>query len=139
MFEGATNVGDAPLGGEATYHASTETYVITGSGADIYGETDAFYYVWRQVEGDMILTADVAFADTTGNHHKKAGWMVRGSLAPDAPYADAIVHADGLISLQYWKVAGGATQEVMSAVRAPATIRLERAGDLVCHEGAWRL
>ena len=130
MFEGQTNVGDAPLGGSVAYDAGAAVYRITGSGEDIDGTSDAFYYVWREAVGDVVLTADVAFEGTGGHQYRKAGWMVRGGLEPDAPYADALVHGDGLIALQYRETAGGPTQEVLSAVRAPATIRLERTGDL---------
>src|SRR5262249_13660525 len=51
-------------------------------------------------------------------------------LEPDAPYADAVVHADGLISLQYRPTKGGATQEIQAPLKAPAALRLERTGDL---------
>ncbi len=35
MFEGETNVGDAPLEGSVQYRAGSDTYRVTGSGADI--------------------------------------------------------------------------------------------------------
>ena len=130
MFEGETNVGAAPLGGSVHYDASSQIYRITGSGEDIYGTRDAFYYAWRKASGDVILSADVAFEGETGHQYRKAGWMVRGSLAEDAAYVDALVHGDGLIVLQWRAEAGGETAEVQSAVRAPASVRLERTGDL---------
>jgi Tol biopolymer transport system component len=72
----------------------------------------------------------VSFTDTQGQPHRKGGWVVRQSLEPDSPYADAIVHGDGLIALQYRLVKGGPTLEIRSPVKAPATVRLERTGDL---------
>ncbi len=74
MFEGQTNVGDAPLGGTVAFDAGEAVYRITGSGEDIYGESDAFYYVWREAVGDVVLTADVAFEGTGGHPYRKAGW-----------------------------------------------------------------
>lgn len=130
LFEGETNVGGSALGGSALYDAQSETYTVTGSGEDIYGTRDEFYYVWRQVQGDLSLTAEVAFDDTTGHMYRKAGWMVRSSLEDDAAYVDALVHADGLIALQYRLEKGGETHEVLSVARAPAVIRLERTADL---------
>ena len=130
MFQGATNIGDSSLGGSAAFDDENATYRITGSGADIYGTSDEFYFVWREATGDMVLSADVAFEGDGGHQYRKAGWMIRGSLASNAAYADALVHGDGLIALQYRSVDGGPTAEVISAVRAPATIRLERTGDL---------
>ena len=45
--------------------------------------------------------------------------MVRQGLDADAPYADAVLHADGLISLQYRLVKGGETQEIKSPIKGP--------------------
>ena len=112
MFEGQTNVGDPEHAGVVQYEASQGVYRITGGGENMWDSTDAFYYAWRQVEGDVTLTTDVALMGEGENEHRKAGWMVRGSLEPDAAYADAVVHGNGLISLQYRETAGGPTQEV---------------------------
>lgn len=130
IFEGTANVGEPALGGEASYDARTRTYTVTGSGEDIYGTRDEFYYVWSRVEGDLSLVAELEFAESDGHDYRKAGWMIRSSLEDDAPYVDALVHGDGLIALQYRTKPGGETHEVLSVARAPATIRLERTGDL---------
>lgn len=130
VFENQTHVGNASLGGSASYLAQEDAYLITGSGENMWFAEDDFYFVWQQVSGDLALTTDVRWEAEGGNPHRKAGWVVRGGLEPDDPYADAVVHGDGLISLQYRATKGGPTQEVQSAVRAPATLRLERHGDL---------
>ncbi len=130
MFEGESNVGGAPLGGDLVYDATDESYTITGSGADIYGERDEFYYVWRRASGDLVMNADITFADTSGHLFKKAGWMIRASLADDSPYVDALVHGDGLIALQYREQKGGPTREILSGIRAPASLWLERTDSL---------
>ena len=129
-FEGATDVGNAQPKGSVRFDPGRREYRITGGGENMWGTRDAFHYVWRRLSGDLVLTTDVTFAETEGNAHRKAGWVVRQGLEPDAPYADAIVHADGLISLQYRLVKGGPTLEVRSPVKGPATVRLERTGDL---------
>ena len=130
MFEGQTTVGNAPLGGSASYDSGTATYTVTGSGANIYGREDAFHFLWKKVSGDLVLTTDTEFVTVGGHAHKKAGWMVRADLSPDAIYADAMVHGDSLIVLQYRTETGGITKEVQSAIRGSATMQLERTGDL---------
>jgi Tol biopolymer transport system component len=40
-----------------------------------------------------------------------------------------MVHGDGLISMQFRRVAGGQTDEVQAPVRNPASVRLQRTGD----------
>lgn len=130
IFEGTANVGDAPLGGGMLFDRNTDTYIITGSGADIYGASDEFFFVWKEVAGDLVLQANVEFEDTTGHQYRKAGWMVRESLDADAAYVDALIHADGLIALQWRSETGGLTREVTTPVRAPASLRLERTENL---------
>jgi len=129
-FEGATDVGEAQPKGSVRFDPGSREYRITGGGENMWGARDAFRYVWRRLSGDLTLSSEVSFPETAGNAHRKAGWVVRQGLEADSPYADAIVHADGLIALQYRLVKGGPTLEVRSPVKGPATIRLERTGDL---------
>ena len=129
-FEGRTDIGAPERKGSAEYDAAESRYLVTGGGENMWGSGDAFHFVWSLVAGDLDLTADIAIKSAAGNPHRKAGWMVRQSLDPDSPYADAVVHADGLISLQYRLKAGGPTFEAQAAVRAPAAIKLQRDGDV---------
>jgi len=129
-FEAETDVGDVQHKGSVQYNPRTQQYQITGSGRNMWETEDAFHFVWRQLSGDLVLNTSVAFLGT-GQEHRKAGWIVRQSLEADSPYADAIVHADGLISLQYRQIKGGPTLEVQSSVKAAwAGVQLERNGDL---------
>ena len=129
-FDGQSDVGAVGLSGSVSYNTRSDTYRITGSGENIWDEADAFHFAWHQVEGDLALTTDVQWIGSGSHEHRKAGWMVRGGLEENAPYADVVVHGDGLIALQYRQVAGGPTLEVQSGVSAPAAIRLERDGHL---------
>jgi WD40 repeat protein len=130
MFEGATDVGKVSHAGSVELRPDRREYVISGRGANIWGNEDAFHFVWRKWTGDVALTATVRWQGEGRNPHRKAGWMMRQSLDADAPYVDAVVHGDGLTSLQYRKVRGGPTEEIQSPIPAPAAIRLERHGDI---------
>jgi TolB protein len=129
-FTESTDIGSSPLSGSYEFDASTDEYRITGSGENMWNEKDAFFYAWRKAAGDLVLTADVELVGEGKNAHRKAGWVVRGGLEPGDPYADFMVHGDGLISQQYRQVAGGPTLGVQAAVTAPASLRLERTGNL---------
>src|SRR4051812_18936372 len=128
-FEAETDVGGAQPG-VTKFDPARKEFRITGAGENMWEARDAFHYVWKRASGDLSASTDVSFAEKTGNEHRKGGWVVRQGLEPDAPYADAIVHADGLLSLQYRLVKGGPTLEVQSPIRGPATVKLERTGDL---------
>jgi TolB protein len=128
-FEGQTDVGNTARSGSADYAAARKEYRVAGGGANMWWTTDAFHFVWRRMSGDLTLSADVRLLGQGSQPHRKAGWVVRQGLQPDSPYVSAVVHGDGLTSLQYREVKGGPTLEVRSALVAPPMIRLQRRGD----------
>jgi TolB protein len=129
-FDDHGDVGAVGAAGSVAIDPKTGDYHVTGAGDNVWGTKDAFHFVWRKVGGDASLTADVRFDGEGKNAHRKACLMVRQSLDADAPYADVAVHGDGLISLQFRREKGGPTQEIKSKVKAPATVRLAREGDV---------
>ncbi len=135
-FEKSGDVGAVERKGSVEYDSGASTYRVTGSGANVWGASDAFHFLWRNASGDISITADLEWVTAGGNAHKKAGPMLRAGLDPDDPYADLVAHADGLIALQYRRIKGGLTHEIRTSVRAPATLRLERHGDVISAEVA---
>jgi endoglucanase len=131
LFSGETEVGEVRQPGATVFDQGRGEYRVTGGGENIWGVADAFHYAWLQVAGDADLTADIRFVGDGRHEHRKAGLMLRASLDADAPYVNATVHGDGLVSLQYRQARGGETQEVKAALGAvPATLRLARRGDV---------
>jgi hypothetical protein len=129
-FESATDVGNPALKGSTTFDSGRGEYRITGGGANIWADRDEFHFVWRKLSGNVTMTATMKFVGTGGAAHRKAGLMLRASLEPDAPYADAVVHGDGLTQLQFRETAGDTTRAVRFPVVGPAQIRLERSGNI---------
>jgi len=129
IFEGQTDIGKIKFPGSVQFNKSDKTYRITGSGENIWGNEDAFFYYWRKVQGDLTLKADITWEGKGKHPHRKGGWMVRLGLDKDDPYVDAVIHGDGLISMQFRKTKGGITSEVQSPLRAPANLSLERTGN----------
>jgi TolB protein len=134
FFDTTGDVGAVKQPGHWSYDPGSGAHEVSGSGANVWGERDAFYFASRQLRGDIVLEGDVELLGTGGDPHRKAGFMLRATRDADAPYADAVVHGDGLIALQYRMQTGGPTAEVQSPVRAPATLRLERHGPAVSLE-----
>ncbi|MDZ7371719.1 MAG: biopolymer transporter TolR, partial [candidate division KSB1 bacterium] len=64
------------------------------------------------------------------------GWMIRTALTPDSPYADAVVHGDGLTSLQFRRAFGNDTEEIKAEITAPDILQLERSGDRITMRAA---
>jgi TolB protein len=129
IFENHTDVGAVLHPGSATFDKATNTYTLTGSGDNMWLGTDEFQFAWKKVSGDIDLTADIAFATTTGNPHKKAVLMIRQSLDTDSVYADVAAHASGLTTIQFRDEKGGMTHDIQSSTSAPARVRITRRGD----------
>jgi TolB protein len=129
IFDTNSDVGITPVKGSVEYDASTGEYRISGGGENIWGATDAFQFAWKQISGDVAITADVRFLGTGVIAHRKAALMIRQNLDAGSAYADVAVHGDGLTSLQFRPAAGGATQEIKSDLKGPVRIRIERRGN----------
>ncbi|MHB1034080.1 MAG: TolB family protein [Pirellulales bacterium] len=131
IFERYADVGQVGLPGSADFDAARHVYRVKGGGENMWFGTDAFQFVHKQISGDFDLSSRIAWPKAGGNAHRKACLMIRQSLAPDAPYVDAVVHGDGLTSLQFRDTPGGTTHEVRANVQGPAALRLERHGEFI--------
>jgi hypothetical protein len=138
IFQGTTDVGRPSIVGPGTvrYEPRLRTYEVTGGGANMWGSSDHFRYLWLKASGDVAIEASVRFTDSQPDSgeaqaHRKAVLVVRSALDSNATYADAALHADGLTSLQWRDAPGAPTHEVQSAVTAPTRLRIEKRGDYV--------
>ena len=62
----------------------------------MWAQRDEFHFVWKRMTGDFILQTRVELVGKGVDPHRKAGLIVRAGQDADAPYADAVVHGDGL-------------------------------------------
>lgn len=131
MFDAGTDVGETSLAGRTAHDRAAGTYLVTGGGANIWGTEDAFHYVWTRRSGDLHASARVAWLGTGVDPHRKAGLMIRQNLSPGSPYADVVLHGDGLVALQYRETQDGPTREIRSNVAGADRLRLEREGGYV--------
>jgi hypothetical protein len=122
IFDNHSDVGTVLHPGSANYDAAKNTYTLTGSGENMWTTHDEFQFAWKKVSGDVQLTADVSFANTNGNEHKKAVLVFRQSLDTDSVYVDIALHGNGLLALQYREEKRGTTSEVKSASSAIANV-----------------
>jgi len=131
LFDDHGDVGVTRHRGAVEHDPATGNYRVTGGGANIWDGADAFHYVWTRRSGDLHISADIAWVGTGGDPHRKAGLMIRQNLTPGSPYADVMVHGDGLVALQYREVQDGPTHQIISNVTGTRRVRLEREGDYV--------
>jgi TolB protein len=137
IFDDNVDVGNPKLAGSAKYDESTQTYYLSGAGANIWFNEDEFHFVYKKIKGDFILTADFAFTgDTAGAvGHRKIGWMIRESTDADAASVNACKHINGLVVLQWRPYKGmfmrDPQEERFYPKQGGQTIQLERIGNRI--------
>ncbi|MEL6636743.1 MAG: T9SS type A sorting domain-containing protein [Bacteroidota bacterium] len=123
------NIGNTPIPGSVCYNAESETYTVTGSGNDIYGSADAFYYVYQELcgDGDIVVRLDEAsFPGTTA----LAGIMFRQKLKAGSKNISLLATKEHGILYQARTKNNKATIFEAHEGEAPSWIKLERRGNL---------
>ncbi len=123
------SVGDDGWLGDAYF--SDGTYEILGSGSDIGGTADGMYWVYSELSGNFIITADMEWGDqdipgggpNAGAGNKKMGFVVRED--PEAPGARNVsaVLMNALNANMRWRFElDGNTQEFSQQPKAAGEI-----------------
>jgi regulation of enolase protein 1 (concanavalin A-like superfamily) len=123
------DIGGPSTAGSAT--ASAGTFTVAGAGADIYGNSDQFQFVYQPLQGDVEVIARVA-AFTETNSQAKAGVMIRESLNANSRNAFMRVSAGTKRwAFQSRLETGGTTYNQSGPTGAvPGWVRLVREGNL---------
>ena len=136
IFDTTGAVGKPKHPGTTVFDRVREQYMLTGSGKNIWATADEFHFASLKMNGDMILTTVCKFEGTGKELHRKMGIMIREKLDSGARYADAVIHGDGLTSLQYREAENGITLETKAEIKAPDILQLERKGDTLIMRSA---
>lgn len=70
------DVGSVQAAGSASYDDGTGAYTVSGAGVDIWDNADGFRYVFRQISGDVEVTARITDL-TRSDPWSKGGLMIR--------------------------------------------------------------
>jgi TolB protein len=127
-FDGHGDVGSPKIAGSAAYNPVTEDYTLTAAGVNMWAQRDEFRFVWKKLTGDFILQTRVQFAGKGVDPHRKAGLIIRATMDADSPYVDAVVHGDGLTSLQFRRTKSAATEQKQFEIKGADVLQLERRG-----------
>ena len=121
------DIGSTGVAGSATH--SGGSYTLNGSGADIWGTSDAFHYAWQALSGDGEITARVASVENT-HVWAKAGVMIRESLTAGSKHASIFVTPSSGVSFQRRASTGGSSASTTTAgITAPRWVRIVRSGN----------
>jgi hypothetical protein len=121
------DIGSPVLSGSASYSAGT--FTVKAAGADIWGSSDQFHYVYRPLSGDGTIIARVASIQNT-DPWAKTGVMIRESLASNSTFAEMIVSPGKGLAFQRRLTTGGmATHTEGAMVAAPYWVKMTRRGN----------
>jgi regulation of enolase protein 1 (concanavalin A-like superfamily) len=127
----------------ATVDDGDGSYTVTGAGADIWGNADAFRYMFQPISGDFDIEARVGALDPV-HAWTKTGVMVRETLRADSRHAFALVSAGKGVAHQYrTATAGASAQAAVTTGAAPRWVKITRRGSLLqaftrTDTGAWQ-
>jgi regulation of enolase protein 1 (concanavalin A-like superfamily) len=109
-----------------TYNSGT--YTVAASGTDIWGTSDQFRFVYRQVSGDVTIVAKVSSIRNV-DEWSKAGVMIRESLSAGSKHGFALVSVARGVAFQRRRGTSGSSVNTSGGSGAPpAWVKLERRG-----------
>src|ERR1700680_90001 len=82
IFEGHGDVGTVLHAGTSEYDSSKKSYILMGSGENMWSDSDNFQFAWKKWTADASLTADISFVGADSNAHRKAVLMMWRSREP---------------------------------------------------------
>jgi hypothetical protein len=122
---GTTFAGSAAVEGDGSL-------TVRGSGWDIWGKQDGFYYLAALAEGDVTISTRILQTPSNTSDWAKAGLMIRESLAWDARNVFFDFTAKNGSHVQWRKLPGGDSELIGGAPpRTPMYLRLVRRGDRI--------
>jgi len=126
IFDGQGDIGPVKHAGSGVYDNAAQQYKLTGSGTNVWATHDEFHYIWKKMKGDFILRTNFDFLGKGVEEHRKVGWMVRSSLDTNSMHVSAVVHGNGLTSLQFRRKVSGVTEEKKFTLTGADIVQLER-------------
>ena len=123
----SVDIGNVALTGSVTNNKGV--FQLTGSGADIWGSADEFFYVYQMVSGDFEIIGRVTFLQNT-DPWAKVGLMARDAFGPGERNALVFVTPFNGAGLQWRSAIGGQTQFTPGGPASfPVWLRLVRTGN----------
>jgi len=102
------------------------TYTMTGSGADIWYQSDEFHYAYKTLTGTGSISAKVESISNT-DPWAKAGVMIRETLNPNSAHAMMVVTpAQGVSFQRRFETGGASANDDTVDITAPYWVKIER-------------
>ncbi|MEM6822913.1 MAG: LamG-like jellyroll fold domain-containing protein, partial [Verrucomicrobiota bacterium] len=124
-----TDIGAVGVAGSTDYQVSEERYTVSGSGVDIYGSSDSFYFLYQSLAGDGLIQARIVSVENTHND-AKTGVMFRETLGTDSKYAFSHYQPGSGSHFHYRNTTGGSASNKGGGITTtPLWVKLVRIGN----------
>lgn len=118
----------ADIGSVGATGSASGSYTINGAGADVWGYSDAFHFVYTTLTGDGTIVTQVTSEEYVSNW-TKAGVMMRETLSAGSRHAFMLVSpGKGLAFQRRLSTGGVSTHTSGGAGTAPYWVKLKRSG-----------
>jgi len=106
-----------------------DLYTVTAGGTDIWGESDQFHFVYKQISGIGSIAAKVVSVSNT-DPWAKAGVMIRQTLDPGSIHAMMVVSPLNGVAFQRRVTEGAASEgDTQTGLKPPYWVRVSRSGN----------
>jgi len=120
------DVGSPSVAGSASY--ASGTFTVNGDGADIWGNSDQFQFVYQSLSGDGQIVARVATQQNTDGW-AKAGAMIRETLTGGSKHAMMVITPSNGAAFQHRTATDGTSAHTAGdVVTAPYWVKIARSG-----------
>lgn len=126
----ARDIGAPALTG-TTQAPSTDTYSVSGAGANIWNAADQFQYASQSLTGDGTIIAQIDAMDYT-HHFAKAGLMIRDTLDANSKHVMVTLTGSEGTGMYYRSTTGGTSANILAGdvgLTGPVWLKLVRSGD----------
>jgi parallel beta-helix repeat protein len=123
------DIGSVGVAGGSQINYSNGAVTVQGSGADIWGTSDSFHFLYQSCSGDSTIIARVTSVQNT-SPWAKAAVMIRESLSTNSRNTTLFLSPSNAVSLQGRTSTGGLSVTVTNlyGLPAPQWIKLVRSG-----------
>jgi len=122
------SVPHGPFAGSMSYDGTIDTYVLVGSGFDIWDVFDECHFAYARLEGDGSIAAKIESVEHVHNW-TKAGVMIRNTLDPASQNGIVLISPRGRVFFQWRERNMGTTRGTITGVNSvtfPHWVRLTR-------------
>lgn len=103
LFTAHADIGVPNAGGGASYNPVENRYNVIGGGWDIWGDSDEFHFLWREVSGDFFLEARIRGWNYGTDDWVKFCLMARDTASPNAKHFAARIRESNFEASSQWR------------------------------------